>query len=334
MDARQVVEGSREGRKNVTVTRAREEKERRKTERGEPDVYTSRLGRKTEDGREGQGGEVSSCRRKRNWKGEERAAEREERNSPDMGSTPVVFSNAREAKSAAKRNADVTTSGEGEKQRDGLTSNVRVRISRELLQRRHNLSTRDLLSLRVHRKRDAEDFERLSDVESDVRDGVVDKSESGIEDRVADGGDVERRGHGLGAGTRRSQGFASARYMKWRRAETNGDSEDGGHPVKVVRVGSHGENLRDDRPASPLDAEDLGQFLEVNGGGLPDREDVVSEPRHAEVAELVVEELDAELRREQGDVLDDGLSDSPLLVLGEVDDCGQQRLREEVNTND
>jgi len=115
---------------------------------------------------------------------------------------------------------------------------------------------------------------------------------------------------------------------------TNGDSEDGSHPVEVVGVGSHRENLRDDRPAGPLDSEDLSQLLEVDGSGLPDGEDVVSEPGHAEVSELVVEELDSELGREERDVLDDGLSNSPLLVLGEVDDGGEEGLGEEVDADD
>jgi len=93
-------------------------------------------------------------------------------------------------------------------------------------------------------------------------------------------------------------------------------------------VGSHREDLRDDRPAGPFHSENLCQLLEVDGSGLPDGEDVVSEPRHAEVSELVVEELNSELGREEGDVLDDGLSNSPLLVLGEIDDGGEKGLGE------
>ena len=98
-------------------------------------------------------------------------------------------------------------------------------------------------------------------------------------------------------------------------------------------MGAHGKNLGDDGPARPLDAEDLGQLLEVDGRSLSDGEDIVSEPAHAEVSELVVKELDAELGREQRDVLDDRLSHSPLLVLGKVDDRREERLGEEIDAD-
>jgi hypothetical protein len=116
--------------------------------------------------------------------------------------------------------------------------------------------------------------------------------------------------------------------------ETNGDSKDGRHAVQVIRVSSHSEHLRNDRLARPLDAKDVGQLLEVDGRRLTDGEDVVAEPGHAKLAELVVKELDAELGCEEGDILDDGLADTPLLVFGEVDDGGEEGLREEVDADD
>lgn len=91
--------------------------------------------------------------------------------------------------------------------------------------------------------------------------------------------------------------------------------------------------MRNDSPSGPLDAEDLGQLLEVDGCALTNAENVVSEPTHAKVAELVVEELDAELRREERNVLNDGLSHAPLLVFGKVNDGRQKRLREQVNAD-
>lgn len=69
-------------------------------------------------------------------------------------------------------------------------------------------------------------------------------------------------------------------------------------------------------------------------GRLTDRENGVAEPAHAQTAELLVEELDAELAGKQRNVLDDGQPDAPLLVLGELDNGREQRLGKEVDAND
>lgn len=119
-----------------------------------------------------------------------------------------------------------------------------------------------------------------------------------------------------------------------RALKTYRDGQDGRHAIEVVGVRAHREDLRNDGSARPLYAEDLRQLLEVDRRALSDAEDVVTEPAHAEVAELVVEELNAELGGEQRNVLDDGLSDSPLLVLSEIDDGRKQGLREEVDADD
>lgn len=110
------------------------------------------------------------------------------------------------------------------------------------------------------------------------------------------------------------------------RRRTHGDGKDGGHAEEVVGVVTHGEDLGDDGDLGPVDAKDLGELAQVDRRGLADAEDGVAEPVHAEVTELVVEELDAELLGEEGDVLDDRLAHAPLLVLGELDDRGQERF--------
>jgi hypothetical protein len=98
------------------------------------------------------------------------------------------------------------------------------------------------------------------------------------------------------------------------------------HSVQVVRVVAHVRDLRDDGPVGPLDAEDLGKLLQVLGGRLADAKDGVAEPAHAEGRELIVEELDAELAREEGDVFDDGQTHPPVLVFCELDDRREETL--------
>jgi len=129
----------------------------------------------------------------------------EEGCSPDMGSTPVVFSKAREAKSGTSKQRKGISFGRMEqRKKEGrrgnaskLTSNVRIRIPCQLLQRGHNLPSSDLLSFRRRREGDGENLESLSDVEPDVGDGIVDESESGVENGISDGCDVENGSHGL-----------------------------------------------------------------------------------------------------------------------------------------
>lgn len=79
---------------------------------------------------------------------------------------------------------------------------------------------------------------------------------------------------------------------------------------------THGHDFGDDRFASPFDAEYLGQLLEVLSGRFSYREYRVSQPAHAERAELLIEEFHAQLACKKGNIFDDGQPDSPLLVLG------------------
>ena len=94
---------------------------------------------------------------------------------------------------------------------------------------------------------------------------------------------------------------------------------------------AHLEDFGHDSAVRPLGAEDFSEALEVLRRGLADGEDVVAEPGHAEAAELLVEEGDAELGGEQRDVLDDRLAHPPLFVLREVHDGREERLREEAD---
>lgn len=90
---------------------------------------------------------------------------------------------------------------------------------------------------------------------------------------------------------------------------------------------THGHDLGDDGLTGPLDTKYLGQLLQVVSSSLSDREDCVTQPAHAQSAELLVKELDTQLACQQRDVLDDSKSDSPLLVLCELCDGWEKRLR-------
>lgn len=73
----------------------------------------------------------------------------------------------------------------------------------------------------------------------------------------------------------------------------------------------HTHDLRDNLNLRPLDAEDVCQFLEVDGCRFAYTKDRVTQPGHAQVPELFVEERFSELCCEKGDIFDDSLSDAP-----------------------
>jgi hypothetical protein len=83
---------------------------------------------------------------------------------------------------------------------------------------------------------------------------------------------------------------------------------------------AHSHDLGDNGIVGPLDAKDLGQLLEVLGRRLTDREDGVAEP-------ALIKELHTQLRCEKRNVFDDGQSNTPLLVLGKLDNGRKEGLR-------
>lgn len=96
---------------------------------------------------------------------------------------------------------------------------------------------------------------------------------------------------------------------------------------------AHGHDFGYDGIVGPFDTKDLGELLEVLGGSLTDREDSVAKPAHTETAQLLVEEFDAELRGEKGNVFNDRQPHAPLLVLGKLDDGGEEGLGEKLDAN-
>lgn len=114
---------------------------------------------------------------------------------------------------------------------------------------------------------------------------------------------------------------------------THGDCKAGCHSVEVVGVLSHGHDLGNNRALGPFDSENLGQLSQVGGSGLTNGEDGITKPPHAKVTKLLIEELNAQLAGKQGDIFDDGKTDSPLLVLGQLDNCGKKRLRQKINAD-
>jgi len=97
---------------------------------------------------------------------------------------------------------------------------------------------------------------------------------------------------------------------------------------------AHGHDLGDDCFVGPLNTENLRELLQILSRSLANGENGITEPAHAQAAELLVEELDAELRGKKGNVFDDSETDTPLLVLSELDDGGEEGLGEELNAND
>lgn len=97
---------------------------------------------------------------------------------------------------------------------------------------------------------------------------------------------------------------------------------------------AHCHDLGDDRFVGPFNTEDFSELLQVLCRGFTDRKHSVTQPAHAQAAELLIKELDAELRGEEGDIFDNGEANTPLLVFSELNDSGEKGLREKLNAND
>lgn len=63
-----------------------------------------------------------------------------------------------------------------------------------------------------------------------------------------------------------------------RNGHTHSDGKDGCHPVEIVGMDTHLEDLGDDRLPRPLDTKDVGELLQVDSGCLTDAEDGVTKP--------------------------------------------------------
>lgn len=97
---------------------------------------------------------------------------------------------------------------------------------------------------------------------------------------------------------------------------------------------SHGHDLGNDRPLGPVHTKHFRELSQVLSGSLTDGEDCISQPSHAQIAQLLIKEFDAELAGEQRNVFDNCKADSPLFVLGQLYDSREERLRQEVDPND
>lgn len=181
-----------------------------------------------------------------------------------------------------------------------------------------------LLSFRCLSEYRGEGLEALCDVKTDVGNGIVGEVERSVENGVSNDGGVERGCHRL---------FLVSILSRLFFKETHGDGKDSGHPVQVVLMVAHLQNLWYNGSLCPLDAEDIRQLFQINRSRFSDRKHGIAQPRHAERPELVIKEFDTELLSEKRDVLDDSLTDPPLLVLGKSHDGGEERLRETIDTN-
>ena len=95
----------------------------------------------------------------------------------------------------------------------------------------------------------------------------------------------------------------------------------------------HGGDLGHDGLTGPLDTKDLSKLLQVVSSRFTNGEDCISKPAHAQVTELLVEKLDTKLAGQGRDILNNGKSYPPLLILSELYDCREKRLREQIDAN-
>ena len=56
---------------------------------------------------------------------------------------------------------------------------------------------------------------------------------------------------------------------------------------------AHGNHLRNNGFFRPLNTKDLCEFPQVRSSGLADRENGVTKPSHAEIAQLLIKEFDS-----------------------------------------
>jgi hypothetical protein len=61
--------------------------------------------------------------------------------------------------------------------------------------------------------------------------------------------------------------------------------------MKVIGMVAHRQHFGDDRGLGPFCTKHFGELTQVDGSGLPDRENTVAQPRHTQVAQLFVEKL-------------------------------------------
>lgn len=87
---------------------------------------------------------------------------------------------------------------------------------------------------------------------------------------------------------------------------------------------THPHHLGDDRALSPVDTKYFRQLPQILSSSLANGENCITEPAHAKLAELFVEELDSQLACKQGDVFDNRETHSPLLVFGQLDNSREK----------
>ena len=96
---------------------------------------------------------------------------------------------------------------------------------------------------------------------------------------------------------------------------------------------SHGHNLGNNGVLGPFHTKHLCELPKVLGGRFSNRENSITKPTHTEVAKLFIEELNSELTGKKRNIFNYGKTNSPLLVLSQLDNGRQQRLREKLNSD-
>lgn len=100
------------------------------------------------------------------------------------------------------------------------------------------------------------------------------------------------------------------------------------HSKQIIRMLPHSHDLWDYRNLRPFNTENFCKFFQVDSGSLPYAVNRISKPRHAQSAQLFVEERLSQLVGEQRYILYDGLPHTPRLVLGKLYDSWEEALRQ------
>lgn len=95
---------------------------------------------------------------------------------------------------------------------------------------------------------------------------------------------------------------------------------------------THAHYFRHNGDFCPVDTKNVCQLFEIDSGSFADTVNGVSQPRHAKVSELFIEEWFPQLVGQKGDVLNNGLSNAPWFILCELNNSGEQTIGEQLDT--
>ena len=105
------------------------------------------------------------------------------------------------------------------------------------------------------------------------------------------------------------------------------------HTHQIVALRAHIDNLGKDTRLGPIWTKHNHQLSKIVNRSFSDRIDAISQPRHAQVAQLFIKELQSKLMSEQRNILNDCQTNSPLLVFGQLNDRWKKSRRQTLNAD-